>query len=430
MQRIDSVIMSLQAIRANKLRSSLTLVGIVLGVASIIAVMTGISVVQGTMEKEMSVLGAQTFQVQKWPSGFSTDEERREAMRRPPVTLSDAKAIRDNVESVDIVGSEIWDFGFKAEFRGEETNDNISIVGGTPEYPQNNTHFVAYGRNISQTDVRAGRKVVVIGSAIAQSLYPFLDPVGRDIRVDGRKYQVIGVFDEKKSAFGGQYDNYILMPVSTFVNTYGMTDRNGFERSVNITVHAKSQELIADAIEETRQVLRRVRGVRRGENDNFEYFNSESTINEFNQMTAGIKVGAFIIGIIALLVAGIGIMNIMLVSVTERTKEIGIRKSLGARSSGAVQRRWSHWCCRRLWYWQHDGEDGNLVVIRSGCSRWMGASWPAVLHGRWCHLRNAACDQGIAPQSYRCFTLRISAQTLLQKCNEGAKRCANRPGKG
>ena len=331
MRRIDSVIMSLQAIRANKLRSSLTLVGIVLGVASIIAVMTGISVVQGTMEQEMSVLGAQTFQVQKWPSGFSTDEERREAMRRPPMTLSDAKAIRDNVASVDIVGSEIWDFGFKAEYRGEETNDNVQICGGTPEYPQNNTHFVGYGRNISQTDVRAARKVVVIGYALAQRLYPFVDPVGRDIRVDGREYKVVGVFDEKKSAFGGGYDNYVLMPVTTFVNTYGMTDRNGFERSVNITVHAKSPELINDAIEETRQVLRRVRGVRRGEKDNFEYFNSESMIGEFNQMTAGIKVGAFIIGIIALLVAGIGIMNIMLVSVTERTKEIGIRKALGAK---------------------------------------------------------------------------------------------------
>ena len=331
MRRIDSVIMSLQAIRANKLRSSLTLVGIVLGVASIIAVMTGISVVQGTMEQEMSVLGAQTFQVQKWPSGFSTDEERREAMRRPPMTLSDAKAIRDNVASVDIVGSEIWEFGFKAEYRGEETNDNVQICGGTPEYPQNNTHFVGYGRNISQTDVRAARKVVVIGYALAQRLYPFVDPVGRDIRVDGREYKVVGVFDEKKSAFGGGYDNYVLMPVTTFVNTYGMTDRNGFERSVNITVHAKSPELINDAIEETRQVLRRVRGVRRGEKDNFEYFNSESMIGEFNQMTAGIKVGAFIIGIIALLVAGIGIMNIMLVSVTERTKEIGIRKALGAK---------------------------------------------------------------------------------------------------
>ena len=331
MRNIDTVWMSLQAIRSNKLRSSLTLVGIVLGVASIIAVMTGISVIQVTMEKEMSVLGAQTFQVQKWPSGFSTPEERRKAMRRPPMTLSDAQAIRDHVQSVDIVGAEIWDFGFKAEYRGEETNDNLSIVGGTPEYPQNNTHFVGQGRNISAMDVHAGRKVVVIGHAIAQRLYPFVDPVGRDIRVDGRKYEIIGVFDEKKSAFGWQYDHYMLLPVSTFLNTYGDLDRNGFERSVNITVHARTPEIVADAIAETRAVLRRVRGVRRGEEDNFDYFNSEGMIREFNQMTAGVKTGAFVIGIIALLVAGIGIMNIMLVSVTERTKEIGIRKSLGAK---------------------------------------------------------------------------------------------------
>ena len=105
MRKMDTLLMSLQSIRGNKLRSSLTLVGIVLGVASIIAVMTGISVIQGTMEKEMSVLGAQTFQVQKWPSGFSTPEERRKAMRRPPITLADAQAIRDHVQAVDIVGA-------------------------------------------------------------------------------------------------------------------------------------------------------------------------------------------------------------------------------------------------------------------------------------------------------------------------------------
>ena len=149
--------------------------------------------------------------------------------------------------------------------------------------------------------------------------------------MDGREYRVIGVFDEKKSAFGSQYDNYVLMPVSTFLNTYGETDREGFLRSVNITVHARTPEIVDDAIEETRAVLRRVRGVKRGEEDNFVYFNSESMIRQFNEMTAGVKIGAFVIGIIALLVAGIGIMNIMLVSVTERTKEIGIRKSLGAR---------------------------------------------------------------------------------------------------
>jgi putative ABC transport system permease protein len=142
---------------------------------------------------------------------------------------------------------------------------------------------------------------------------------------------VIGVFDEKKSAFGGGFDNYVLIPITTYLDIYGMIGRNGFSRSVNITVRAKSPELVADAIEETRQVMRRERGVRANEEDNFDFFNSESLITDFNTMTRGIKIAAFVIGSIALVVAGIGIMNIMLVSVTERTKEIGIRKSLGAK---------------------------------------------------------------------------------------------------
>ena len=332
MRNMDTFQMALQAIRTNRLRSSLTLVGIVLGVASIIAVMTGISVVQSTMEAEMSILGAQTFQVQKWPNGPTTREERMEAMRWPPVTLSDAQAIRDHVRSVDIVGAELWELsGMKAEYRGEETNDNVSIVGGTPEYAQNNTHFIGYGRNISQMDIRTAGKVAVIGYAIAGRLYPFVDPIGRDIRVDGRNYKVIGVFDEKKSAFNDSFDSYVLIPVTTFLAIYGNVDQNGFERSVNITVHARTPAIVDDAIEETRAVLRRVRGVKLGEKDNFELWNSEGNIRQFNEMTVGIKVGAFVIGTIALLVAGIGIMNIMLVSVTERTKEIGIRKALGAR---------------------------------------------------------------------------------------------------
>ena len=326
----DLVSMSTGSILGSKLRSVLTLVGIVAGVASIIAVMTAIAVVQSTMEKEMSILGAQVFQVQKWPAGFNSDEDRRRAMRRPPLTLEDADAIRDQVGSVDLVGSELWDFGYKVEYNGEETNPNVSIVGGTPEYPPNNTHYVGLGRNISTMDVKAGRHVAVIGYAIAQKLFPFTDPMGKIIRLDGRKYEVIGVFDEKKSAFGSGYDNYVLIPVTAFTQTYGMMTRDGFPRSVNITVRAKSPALIDDAIEETRQVLRRVRGVRPTEEDNFDFFNSQSLITQFNEMTLKVKIAAFVIGIIALVVAGIGIMNIMLVSVTERTKEIGIRKSLGA----------------------------------------------------------------------------------------------------
>ncbi len=331
MRAPDILFMSLGSIVSSKLRSVLTLVGIVAGVASIIAVMTAIAVVQSTMEKEMSVLGAQVFQAQKWPAGgFNSDEERRKAMKRPPLTVANANAIREQVKTADIVGAELWDFGYTVEYKGEATNANVSICGGTPEYPPNNTHYVGLGRNLSQMDIRTGRNVAVIGHAIGKKLFPFEDPIGKEIRLDGRKYQVVGVFDEKKSAFGSGYDNYVLIPVSTYLDTYGMVNRDGFSRSVNITVRAKTPELMRDAMEETRQVLRRERGVRPNEEDNFSFFNSESLITQFNEMTLKIKIAAFVIGIIALVVAGIGIMNIMLVSVTERTKEIGIRKSLGA----------------------------------------------------------------------------------------------------
>ncbi len=332
MNSLDTLAMSLGAIRSNRLRATLTLVGIVAGVASIIAVMTAVSVVQATMEREMSVLGAQTFQVQKWPAGgFNSDADRRRAMRRPPLTVADANAVREQVGSIDLVGSELWSFGFVAEYGSEATNPNVTMCGGTPEYAPNNTHFVGLGRNLSAMDVKSARRVVVLGEAISRKLFPFVDPIGRRIRLDGRKYQVIGVFDEKVSAFGGGYDNYALIPITAYLAAYGMIDENGFSRSVNITVRAQSPELVHDAIEETRQVLRRFRGVKAHEEDNFEFFNSESLITEFNDMTQGVKLAAFVIGIIALVVAGVGIMNIMLVSVTERTREIGIRKALGAK---------------------------------------------------------------------------------------------------
>jgi len=314
----DVLVMSLGAIGGNKLRSFLTLVGIVLGVASIIGVMTAISIVQATIEKDMSVLGTQTFQVQKWPNGFNGPEQQRAAQKWPPVTLEEAQLIREQVPSVDLVGTELWDGGKVAAYKGITTDPMVSICGGSPEYPENNTHYVEEGRNISRMDMVAARRVVVIGHALAEQLFPFTDPIGKSITLDGRKFEVVGVFIKKVSAFGGPYETMALIPSGAYTQIYGLVDPQGFPRSVNVTVHART-------------VMRNARHLKHDQDDNFYWFTSLSQIENFNKTTAGVKIGAFLMGGVALLVAGIGIMNIMLVSVTERTKEIGIRKSLGAK---------------------------------------------------------------------------------------------------
>ena len=331
MHNSDVFLMSLGAIGGNKLRSFLTLVGIVLGVASIIGVMTAITVMQDTIEKEISVLGAQTFQVQKWPNGFTSEEQERAAKKWPPVTLAEAQAIRDQASSVDSVGTEIWDGGKSASYKDVKTDPMISLVGGSPEYSENNSQPIGDGRNLSQMDMRAARRVVVLGHALAEQLFPFTDPIGKTIQLDGRKFEVIGVFEKKVSAFGGPYETMALVPSGAYTQISGMTDNEGFPRSVNVTVRSRTPELLQDAIEETRQVLRNTRHLKHDAPDNFFYFTSASSIDTFNKATLGVKIGAFLMGGVALLVAGIGIMNIMLVSVTERTKEIGIRKALGAK---------------------------------------------------------------------------------------------------
>ncbi len=335
---LEGLKMALGAIGAHKLRSALTLVGIIAGVAAIIAVMTGVSVIQNQMEAELSVLGSRVFQAQKYPPfGFEDHNNRnfREIQRWPPLTVDHADLIREKVRTADLVGAELWQFSVRASFRGETTEPVNMICGGTPEYPENNTHFVELGRNISNEDVRVDRNVVVIGYQLAQSLFPFTDPVGNEIKVDGRRYTVQGVFAERKSAMGGNFDNYVLMPITTFQKVYGARDSQGVPRSVNITVRAVSAEALEDAMEETRAVLRAARGLSPRDEDNFFFFTTDSQIKAFNTATANLKKGAFVLGIVALLVAGIGIMNIMLVSVTERTREIGIRKALGAKR-GAI----------------------------------------------------------------------------------------------
>jgi putative ABC transport system permease protein len=330
---IDCFKMAWAAIGAHKLRSILTLVGITAGVAAIIAVMTGVSVIQSQMESELSVLGSRTFQISKLPMGINNDRNInfREMARWPPLTMAHVKAIRERVTTVDLVGAELWHRNTRASYRSESTESDLMVCGGTPEYPENNTHYVELGRNLTAEDVELGRRVVVLGAGIANELFPFIDPIGKTVKVDSRKFIVQGVFAEKKSATGGQFDQYLLMPITVWTEMYGNRDEDGRPRSIYITLRTRYGVPIEEALEETRSVLRATRGLSPRDRDTFHWFSSDSQIAAFNQATAGVKTAAFVLGIVALIVAGIGIMNIMLVSVTERTKEIGIRKALGAK---------------------------------------------------------------------------------------------------
>ncbi len=330
----ESFKMAVAAIGAHKLRSSLTLVGIIAGVAAIISVMTGVSVVQSQMEAELSVLSTRTFQIQKWPpGGFGNrrDADWRKIQSWPPLLVEHADLIREKVGTVDLVGAELWHSGARVSYRGESTEPVNSVCGGTPEYPENNTHYVELGRNLTNEDVDVARHVVVLGYEIAQQLFPFTDPIGKEVKVDGSKFTVQGVFAERKSAMGFNFDNYVLMPISVWKRMYGARDEDGRPRGIFITVRATSMDELEDAKEETRAVLRASRGLGPRDEDNFFFRSSDGDIRLFNEATANLKTAAFVLGIIALIVAGIGIMNIMLVSVTERTREIGIRKALGAK---------------------------------------------------------------------------------------------------
>jgi putative ABC transport system permease protein len=319
----------LQSLKSNRLRTLLTVLGVVVGIFSIIVIMTVITMLQSSIENGVSQLNKNTFQIQKFPVIMGGGPGSRDKFRnRKDLTLEDYDRLKELLTQAKYIGAEQWQFGKVVKFGNKETNPNIQLAGVNLDAVKTNNWNVDYGRELRETDLQYSSAICLIGNEVVTKVFPKVDPIGQIIRVDGHPLQVIGVIEKQPALFGESHDNYIVMPITTFQGYYGR--RNS---SINITVTSYSKEDYNTIIEAATGYMRTIRKIEPGKDNDFDIFSNESLMGMINTMTDGVKIGALAVSLIALLAAGVGIMNIMLVSVTERTREIGIRKAIGARKS-------------------------------------------------------------------------------------------------
>ncbi len=323
----ESIAMAVMAIRSSKLRSALTLLGIVVGIFSIISVMTAMDVLRQSIEEGMTRLGVNTFQFQKWPAFHTGGRDWRKYRNRKDITFEQAQAVRSRSTLSDAVGMERWQGGRVIVWKGERTNPNVGVVGVNVDGFTTNDWLISDGRGFSQQDIDMARPIAVLGDMVVKKLFPEnVNPIGERVRIDRTVYDVVGLLQRKETALGGNQGNFVAVPITTLFRNYGKEGN-----SINIMVRAKSKEVFDDCLEQARFILRTARQVPPGDEDDFEYFSNDSLISQFNDFTFYVRMGVLLVSSIALVAAGVGIMNIMLVSVTERTREIGIRKALGAK---------------------------------------------------------------------------------------------------
>ncbi|MEM0964085.1 MAG: ABC transporter permease [Bacteroidota bacterium] len=318
----ETLFQALQALRANRLRSALTLVGMAIGVFSVIASVTAVEVLDGTFQAELAAMGTQTVSIQRVDDQTSQDE----AQRRPQITYAQAQAFKDRI-SMAAVGLTVRTYNREVRTADEVTDPNVYVGGVDEAYLDNNGWEITSGRSITEADVRSARRVLVLGTTVRERLFADLDPLGAEVRVDGVPFQVIGVLGEKSGGLNfGDANNRVLVPITRAIQTFRLQNRD-----VGIDVKAPNPELFAATQDEAVGLLRAVRRLGPEQENDFSVFSGAEAAEGLDSFTNALALGGAGIGLIALLAAGVGVMNIMLVSVTERTREIGVRKSLGAK---------------------------------------------------------------------------------------------------
>jgi putative ABC transport system permease protein len=331
MNTLEAIRLALHSLWANKLRSVLTLLGVVIGVAAVIAVVTFVNGINAYVAEKIFRLGADVFIAGKSSSVVTNIDQYLEGQKRKNLNMDDYQAVLESCRHCRYVGASLSNSSGRVRYSEQSTSDT-SVRGITASMGPIMDLDLVSGRAINPNDVENSAHVVIIGNDILENLMPGIDPIGKELRVDGESYRVIGLGKKQGKTLGQSQDNYAIIPISTYQRVYGA--------HTSIRVYGKAGNVGQDldnAMDEARAVLRSRRHDLPGKPDSFVTETNASFLGIWSNISGSFFIAMIAIAAISLIVGGIVIMNIMLVSVTERTREIGIRKAMGARRTDLMR---------------------------------------------------------------------------------------------